>query len=167
MSPDRSGSEGERRALAALEAAGVPFAVTRHGRVASLAEAAAARGVAPRDLVKTLVVRRGDDDFLLVLVPGDRTISWPKLRSLLGVSRLSMPDAETAKDVTGYERGTITPFGSTTAWPVVADSRVRGRTVSLGAGAHGVGATIAGDDLVTVLHATVADVTEPEGDDGP
>ena len=57
-------------------------------------------------------------------VPGDRQISWPKLRSLLGVSRMSMPDATTAKEVTGYERGTITPFGSTTRWPVVADERL-------------------------------------------
>ena len=65
-------------------------------------------------------MRRGDDDFLLVLVPGDREISWPKLRALLGVSRLSMPSADVAREATGYERGTITPFGSTTAWPISA-----------------------------------------------
>lgn len=47
----------------------------------SLAEAARARGVAPADVVKTLVVRRGEDDFLFVLVPGDRALSWPKLRA--------------------------------------------------------------------------------------
>jgi Cys-tRNA(Pro)/Cys-tRNA(Cys) deacylase len=72
-----------------------------------------------------------------------------------------MPDATTARDVTGYERGTITPFGSTTAWPVVADSTVPGRTVSIGAGAHGIAATAHGDDVVRVLAADVADVTEP------
>lgn len=156
-------SDGERRSAAALEAAGIGYAITRHGPVRSLAEAAAARGVEPADIVKTIVVRRGDDDFLFVLVPGDRTISWPKLRALLGVSRLSMPDAATARDVTGYERGTITPFGALTAWPVVADSRVPDRSVSIGAGAHGVAATVHGTDLVRALEATVADVTEPEG----
>lgn len=155
--------DGEARALRALEESGIPFTVTRHGRVRSLAEAAAARGVEPAGIVKTIVVRRGEGDFLLVLVPGDRTISWPKLRALLGVSRLSMPDADVALEVTGYERGTITPFGSLTAWPVVADERVAGRTVSIGAGAHGVAATVDGTDLVRVLGAQVADVTEPEG----
>ena len=156
-------TEGERRAVEALEASGIPHVVMRHGRVSSLAEAAAARGVDPSQIVKTIVVRRGDDDFLLVLVPGDRTISWPRLRELLGVNRLSMPDAVTARDVTGYERGTITPFGSLRAWPVIADARVAGtRTVSIGAGAHGVAATLVGDDVVRVLGATVADVTEPE-----
>ncbi|OLP63520.1 hypothetical protein BJM39_08115 [Salmonella enterica subsp. enterica serovar Javiana] len=131
------------------------------GRVGSLEEAAAARGVEPRDIVKTLVVRRSEDDYLFVLVPGGREISWPKLRALLGVNRMSMPDAATAKDVTGYERGTITPFGSTTAWPVVADATLTGRPVSIGAGAHGVAATLGADDLVRVLGAQVADVTDP------
>lgn len=160
---DPGAASGEQRALAALQAAGVPFAITRHGRVGSLAEAAAARGVEPGDIIKSLVVRRGDDDFLFVLVPGDREISWPKLRGLLGVSRLSMPDAATARDATGYERGTITPFGSVRRWPVVADATVAGRTVSLGAGAHGVAATLAGDDVISALGAQVADVTDPVG----
>ncbi|MDT7545078.1 MAG: Cys-tRNA(Pro)/Cys-tRNA(Cys) deacylase [Actinomycetota bacterium] len=154
------------RALAALDEAGLPYRVVEHGPVRSLAEAAVARGVEPADVIKTLVVRRGDDDYLFVLVPGDRTISWPKLRALLGVSRMSMPDAAAAKDATGYERGTITPFGSTTAWPVIADERISGRDVTLGAGDHGVAVLVAADAAVSVLGATVADVTEPEGDPG-
>ncbi|MBD8078531.1 aminoacyl-tRNA deacylase [Cellulosimicrobium arenosum] len=155
---------GSERAEAALEAAGIDFTVTRHGQVASLEEAAAARGVDPSRVLKTLVVRRGDDDYLFVLVPGDRQISWPKLRALLGVSRLSMPDKDVARDVTGYERGTITPFGATTSWPVVADSRIAAdpeRSVSIGAGAHGVAATVGAAALVATLEALVADVTEP------
>ncbi|HMQ66026.1 MAG TPA: YbaK/EbsC family protein [Arachnia sp.] len=150
---------GETRALAALQELGINHLVTRHGPVRSLEEAAAARGIAPKDLVKTIVVRRGDDDYVFVLVPGDREFSWPKLRTLLGVSRLSMPDAATAKAVTGYERGTITPFGATTAWPVIADEAIVGRTVSMGGGAHGVGVAVAADDAIAALGATVADVS--------
>ncbi|HLS41006.1 MAG TPA: YbaK/EbsC family protein [Ornithinicoccus sp.] len=154
---------GEESALRALEAAGVPFEVVRHRPVRSLEEAARARGVAPAAVIKTMVVRRGEDDYLFVLVPGDRVISWPKLRALLGVSRLSMPDAAGAREVTGYERGTITPFGSTRTWPVVADTRVAGR-VSIGAGAHGVAATLEAADLLRALGAEVADVTDPAGE---
>ena len=153
----------EQRAIEALEATGLDFTLTRHGRVSSLAEAAEARGVQPRDLIKTLVVRRADDDFLFVLVPGDREISWPKLRSLLRVSRMSMPDKDVAKQATGYERGTITPFGSTTAWPVVADASLAGepdRMISLGAGAHGVAVTVNAEATIAALEAQVADVTE-------
>ncbi|MGN6636154.1 MAG: aminoacyl-tRNA deacylase [Oryzihumus sp.] len=151
----------EERATAAIQATGIAHTVTRHGRVGSLAEAAAARGVQPGDIIKTLVVRRAEDDYLFVLVPGDREISWPKLRALLGVNRLSMPDAAVAREVTGYERGTITPFGSTRAWPVVADTTVEGRTISRGAGAHGVAFTADGSDVLRALDAQVADVTDP------
>jgi Cys-tRNA(Pro)/Cys-tRNA(Cys) deacylase len=157
-----TGTAGEQRALAAAEATGLEHRVVRHGPVRSLAEAAAARGMRPGQVVKSLVVRRGDDDYLFVLVPGDRTISWPRLRDLLGVSRLSMPDAATALAATGYERGTITPFGATTAWPVVADERLVGTEISVGGGASGVTIVAAGVDVVRVLDATVADVTDPE-----
>jgi Cys-tRNA(Pro) deacylase len=153
---------GEEPALAAVEAAGLAHRVIRHGPVRSLAEAAQARGVEPADVVKTLVVRRGADDYLFVLVPGDRTISWPKLRTLLGVSRMSMPDAAAALAATGYERGTITPFGSSTAWPVVADERLGGREVTLGAGTHGVAVAVDADAALAALGATVADVTDPD-----
>ena len=151
----------EERALAALDESGLAYRVIRHGPVRSLAEAAQARGVTPAQVVKTLVVRRADDDYVFVLVPGDRTISWPLLREVLGVSRLSLPDADAARAATGYERGTITPFGSTTAWPVVADTRVLGE-ITLGAGAHGVAVAVDAAAALGALRATVADVSVEE-----
>jgi len=150
------------RAVEAVVALGLAHRVVRHGPVYSLAEAATARGVEPADVVKTIVVRRGEDDFVFVLVPGDRTIAWPKLRALLGVRRLSMPDAAAAREATGYERGTITPFGSTRAWPVVADSRLAGREVTLGGGLNNQAIAIDADVAIAALGATVADVTEPQ-----
>jgi Cys-tRNA(Pro) deacylase len=148
-------------AEAAVAALGIDYRVLRHGPAGSAAEAAAAQGVELRDLVKTLVVRRADGDYLFVLVPADRAISWPKLRALLGVNRLSLPDAATAREATGYERGTITPFGSVSPWPLIADERTRGRTINLGAGERGVGLRVAADDAVAALGGTYADVTEP------
>ncbi len=149
----------EERAIAGAEALGLPYAVTRHGPVRSLEEAAAARGLEPRQVVKTLVVRVSEGDHRFVLVPGDREIAWPKLRALLGVNRISMPPADEAREVTGYERGTITPLGSLRALPVVADSRIEG-TVSIGGGAHGVALTVDAAELLAALDATVADVTD-------
>jgi Cys-tRNA(Pro) deacylase len=140
---------------------GVEHRVVRHRPARSLEEAAKLRGVPPSAVIKTMVVRRGDDDFLFVLVPGDRVISWPKLRRLLGVSRLSMPDAELAQGVTGYARGTITPLGSSRPWPVIADTLAATGTVSIGGGDHGVSITLNGDDLARILETQVADVTDP------
>ncbi len=146
-------------ALRQLRALGVAHTVVRHGPVSSVVEAAAVRGIEVRDLVKTIVVRRASDDYVFVLVPGDREFSWPKLRALLRTSRLSMPDAETAKAVTGYERGTITPFGAIRPWPVLADASIAGRRISMGGGAHGVGVNLLADDMIAALNATVADLT--------
>ena len=137
---------------------GIDFREIRYGKVSSVEEAAAARGVPVAAVVKSLLVRRGEDDYLLVLVPGDRSISWPKLRSLLGVSRLSMPDADTAFEVTGYRRGTITPLGL--SLPVIADERLRGQDITLGSGEPGVAIGLSADELLEAYSADVADVSE-------
>ncbi|MEP9383454.1 YbaK/EbsC family protein [Nocardioides sp. KR10-350] len=158
-------TDNSARAIAAADALGLSYAVTRHGPVRSLVEAAAARGIEPRQLVKTMVVRVSEGDLRFVLVPGDREISWPKLRSLLGVNRLTMASIDAAYDATGYVRGTITPLGSLTELPVIADERVSGE-ISLGAGGHGVALTLDGDALVSAVGATVADVTDASGSSG-
>jgi Cys-tRNA(Pro) deacylase len=157
-----SANDGSTRAIAGADALGLAYAVTRHGSVRSLDEAAQARGLQPHQVLKTLVVRVSEGEHRFVLVPGDREIAWPKLRALLGVNRLSMPSAEEAREVTGYERGTITPLGSARELPVIADASIQG-VVSIGGGAHGVALTVSAADLVTALEARVADVTDPVG----
>jgi Cys-tRNA(Pro) deacylase len=124
----------------------------------SLEGAAAQLGLDPSSIVKSLVVARSDGTFLFALVPGDRQIAWAKLRAAVGVNKLRLPSADEALAATGYERGTITPLGSSTAWPVFADERIAGR-VALGAGAHGFSAFVEAAPLLEALHATVADIT--------
>jgi Cys-tRNA(Pro)/Cys-tRNA(Cys) deacylase len=149
-------------ALTALAASGLDHEVIRTRRADSIEEASELRGVPVAAILKTIVVRRGEGDYVFVLVPGDRAIDWGKLRRHLGVRRLSLPDASAARDATGYERGAITPFGSTQAWPVVADEAVlRSTPVSIGGGAHGVSVMIDARLLVARLAAAVADVTKP------
>ena len=79
---------------------------------------------------------------------------------MVGVNKLQLPEASVALEATGYERGTITPLGSTTAWPVYIDERVVGRRVSMGAGEHGLSAFVDADQLIAGLEATVADISD-------
>jgi Cys-tRNA(Pro) deacylase len=153
----------ESDALADRRLVDLSHTVVRHGPVDSLDEAAELRGVAPSAVIKTMVVRRGEDDYLFVLVPGNRVIDWSKLRTELGERRLSMPDAEEALNVTGYKRGTITPFGASTDWPVISDRRIAEGVVSVGGGAHGVSVTVQGSDLLKALGAASADITKLRG----
>ena len=141
---------------------GLDIEIRQRPAARSLHEAAALLGLDPSGIVKTLVVKRSDDTFLFALIPGGRKISWPKLRALVGVNRLKLPDPEVALAATGYERGTIVPIGSTTAWPVFADETIRGQRIAMGAGAHGYSLFVDAGTLIDAYDATVADISEAE-----
>jgi Cys-tRNA(Pro) deacylase len=155
--PSQSGRE---RVAEDAAARGIEIEFVERPAAGSLEEAAGILGISPGDILKSLVVKRHDGTFLFALVPGDRQISWAKLRSVVGVNKLQLPQPEVALEATGYERGTITPLGSTTAWPVYIDERVAGRRVSMGAGQHGLSAFVLVDDLVRGLGATLADISD-------
>ena len=155
------------RATDAIDATGIPHRIVRTRRAQSAEESAELQGIELGALLRTIVVRRGDDDYVFVLVPGGRRFDWPKVRAHLGVKRLSLPDADEARDVTGYERGAITPFGASRAWPVIVDASAMDRSVvAIGGGAHGVNLHLAPSDLVVALDAEVVDVTVPEPSKG-
>ena len=156
-------NEPDTPALRALEGADLDFEVVRTRRARSADESASFQGIELGQLLRTIVIRRAENDYVFVLVPGGRQIDWPKLRAHLGVSRLSLSDAEEAEAATGYERGAITPFGSATAWPVIADATIPGLgTVAIGGGGHGINLHVAPTALVEFLRAELADVTKPD-----
>lgn len=148
-----------QRTRSAAAERGLEVEIVERPAANSLAEAAGLLGLRPADIVKTLVVKRSDDTFLFALIPGDRAISWPKLRAVVGVNKLRLPDADVAFEATGYERGTIVPIGSTTAWPVFADERIAGARIAMGAGAHGHSLFVDADALIEAYGATVADIS--------
>lgn len=143
--------------------AAVPHRVVRTAVPQTAEEAAALQGIPLAALLRTIVVRRGEDDYLFVLVPAGRRFDWPPLRAHLGVSRLSLPDADEALRVTGYVRYTITPFGATRDWPVILDEAAAGEpVVSVGGGIRGVNLHLDPADLVTALGAAVVAVSSNE-----
>jgi Cys-tRNA(Pro) deacylase len=155
-------SEQNQRVRAAAAARGLEIEIVERPPAGSLQEAAALLGLQVSDIVKTLVVKRSDDRFLFALIPGGRSISWPKLRAVVGVNRLRLPEPALALEATGYERGTIVPIGSTTDWPVYADETIVGRRIAVGSGAHGFSLFIDADDLIRSYGAAVADISVPE-----
>ncbi len=150
------------RVTTAAAARGLDIEIRARPEAGSLFEAAELLGLQPSDIVKTLVVKRSDDTYLFALVPGGRSISWPKLRAVVGVNKLRLPEPELALAATGYERGTIVPIGSTNDWPVYADETIVGRRIAMGAGAHGHSLFVDADALIAAYGATVADISEPE-----
>ncbi|WP_426322811.1 aminoacyl-tRNA deacylase [Microbacterium sp. E-13] len=153
--------QGVDRVRAAAAERGLTVEIRERPAANSLAEAAAILGIPPSGIVKTLVVKRSDDTYLFALIPGDRAISWPKLRAVVGVNKLQLPDPARALAATGYERGTIVPLGSTHDWPIYADSEILGQRIAMGAGAHGYSTFLEADDLIAAFGATVADISQP------
>jgi Cys-tRNA(Pro) deacylase len=154
------GVDPDTPALRALQGSDLRYTVVRTERPSSVEESAALQGIEVRQLLRSIVVRRGADDYIFVLVPGGRQIDWPKLRAHLGVKRLSLPDEDEAREATGYERGAITPFGSRKVWPVVADASVAQLDLlAIGGGGRGINLHLKAADLLEYLGAGVADVT--------
>lgn len=157
-------SDPTNRVRDAAAERGLEIEIRERPAARSLPEAAELLGLTPADIVKTLVVKRSDDSYLFALVPGDRAISWPKLRALVGVNKLQLPDPARALAATGYERGTIVPIGADGDWPVYADERIVGQRIAMGAGAHGYSLFVQADDLIAAYGATVADISQPVDD---
>ena len=151
-------TDGVRRMLVDAQQRGLAVELRRRPAAHSLEEAAELLGIDPSEMAKTIVVRRSSGNYLFAVIAGDTQISWPKLRLLLGVSKMKLPDAAEALQATGYERGTITPIGSDPNWPVIIDRRLVGHRAALGAGGHGYSAFLEIDDLVRAYDATVADI---------
>jgi Cys-tRNA(Pro) deacylase len=139
---------------------GIQVEIVERPTADSLEEAAVLLGISAATIVKTLVVKRHDGNYLFALIPGDRQISWGKLRTVVGVNKLRLPESPLAFEATGYERGTITPLGSSTPWPVYADASIVGRRIAMGAGDHGLSAWVDADSLIAGFDATVADISD-------
>lgn len=158
-------SADETAATSDPRLAAVPHRIIRTELPNSPEESAELQGIPTNALLRTIVVRRGEDDYVLVLVPAGRRFDWPRLRTHLGVNRLSLPDADEAQAVTGYVRYTITPFGASRPWPVIVDASAMGEpVVSIGGGVRGVNIHLAPLDLVSALDAEVAEVTSATTD---
>ena len=161
MNDEASGSQRVRDAVSGLR---IDASFVKTAPASSAEESARLQSIRLSQLLKTIVVRKGDEDYVFVLVPGDRAIDWKKLRSLLHVSRASLPERAEAERVTGYSVGTITPFGSSTPLPVILDSAALEESlVALGAGERGMNVHVSPSDLRQHLGAEVGDVTKAPG----
>ncbi len=137
----------------ALTAFNVPHRVFRHpGPVLSLEQAAEERGQLPEQVVRSLVFRVAQDEFVMALVAGNQQVSWPALRHYLGQSRVSLASEADVLAATGYVRGTVSPFGLPTPMRIVLDESVlRQEEISIGSGERNVTVILRVEDLRRAL----------------
>ena len=140
----------------ALEKLGIPHKVFRHaGQVSSLEQAAQERGQRPEQVVRSILFRLSEGEFILALVAGPAQISWKRLRQHLGQSRLTMATEEEVLTVTGYRIGTVSPFGLASPIKILIDPGVLDqKEISIGSGIRNTGIVISTADLLRALNDT-------------
>lgn len=150
-------------AILALRAAGFAFAVrefeAEHGERHYGLAAAAALGVDPDRVFKTLIAVVDDSEYVVGIVPVSGQLSLKELAAAVGGKRAEMCPPETAQRLTGYVVGGISPFGQKKQLPVVIDETcVLFETIFVSGGRRGLDIEIAPNDLVAVLGAVVATI---------
>ena len=75
-------------------------------------EAADANHVPVSNIVKSLLITDGNQ-FILVLVPGDKRLDLDDTSKITNIPNLWMSTPDEAKGITGYSIGGIPPFGHT------------------------------------------------------
>jgi Cys-tRNA(Pro)/Cys-tRNA(Cys) deacylase len=120
--------------------------------------AAAALGVDPGRLFKTLVTRV-DGALTVAVVPVSGTLDLKALAAAAGGRRAAMADPADAERTTGYVRGGISPLGQRKALPTVVDDSALGfGTVLVSAGRRGLQVELPPADLVRLTRARTAPI---------
>lgn len=153
-------------AIQYLEKRGVPFSVFQHpGPVRSLEQAAQERGQQPEQVVRSIVFRLGEGEFVMVLMPGPGQVPWKALRRYLAQSRLTMATEEELLQATGYLPGAVTPFGLPQTMRILVDQGILSQPeISLGSGQRGLAIIMTPQDMLAALDTVeIVDFTEQTG----
>lgn len=137
----------------ALDARQILYRVFTHaGAVQSLEQAAAERGQAPQQVIRSLLFRLAANDFVLALMAGPGQVDWKALRRYLGEKRLTTASEEEMLRVTGYTRGAVAPLGLPQPLRILADPAVfAADEISIGSGVRGTAIILRSADLRSAL----------------
>lgn len=136
-----------------LDHKNIPYRVFIHpGQLKSLEQAAHERNQQPDQVVRSIVFRITEQQYVMVLVAGRQQIAWPALRKHLGTSRISMADQDEVHVLTGYRRGAVSPLGLPTPIRTLVDISVLNQEeISIGSGQQGAAVILKQADLIKAL----------------
>lgn len=116
----------------------IPFGVLRHEPVYTSEDAARVRGTPLASGAKALVCK-GDETFVMLVLPADRKLASGQLRQSKGWRKLRFATGEEVERLTGLRPGSIPPFGSLFGLPTLCDERLgENETINFNAGEHSV-----------------------------
>lgn len=138
------------RVEALLKQHEVAFRVLRHEPVYTSEEAARVRGTPLASGAKALICK-GDQTFVMVVVPADRKLDSHAVRRAKGWRKLRFATREEVLELTGLTPGSIPPFGSLFGLGVLCDERLgSNETINFNAGDHSISVSMAHGDYLRV-----------------
>jgi Cys-tRNA(Pro)/Cys-tRNA(Cys) deacylase len=121
--------------------------------------AAAALGVEPERVFKTLVTRGADREVRVYCVPGPCELDLKKAALAAGTKKIEMVKVSELLTLTGYLRGACSPIGMKKAHPTwIDESALLFERILVSAGQRGAQIEIAPDSLADLIGARFADV---------
>jgi len=136
-----------------LDERGISYRFFKHpGVIHSLEQAAQERNQRAEQIIRSIVFRLSRGGFVMVLVAGEKQVSWPALRKHLGTSRLSMATEEEVLEVTGYPLGAVSPFVTRQPLRILADRGfLQEEEISVGSGVRYTTVIMRNEDFFNAL----------------
>jgi len=145
--------EVETPAVTYLRQRNIPHTLFRHaGPLTSLEQAARERNQQPEQVIRSIVFRLSENQFIMVLIAGPTQVPWKALRKHLNQSRLTMATAEELLLVTGCQPGTVNPFTLPRPIHILVDHAILDLPeVSIGSCQRGLAIMLKPNDLLNAL----------------
>jgi Ala-tRNA(Pro) deacylase len=141
-----------------LDDHGIPYEILEHERTDRAVDEAAALGLEPEDIAKTIVITTGERN-VRILLPASERLDLHKVRDLFdGAAPRLLTESELETGYPEFDLGAVPPIGGPTD-ELVLDHRISGRRhVVFEAGRHDASVRVDASDLVAFPGARVADV---------
>jgi Ala-tRNA(Pro) deacylase len=147
-----------------LEEAGVDFDMLEHARTERATDEAAALGIRPEEVAKTLVLVASSGNVRAVIAASER-IDLHKVAATLRVGgkkvHLASED-NLAHDYPEFALGAVPPFGGREDHVLVDERIARRDSVVVEAGSHDRSVRLKATDLLRLTRAQVADICREE-----
>ncbi|HWQ50983.1 MAG TPA: YbaK/EbsC family protein [Terriglobales bacterium] len=110
---------------------------------------------------KTLCAKGESGRALVFVVPVEASLDLKKAAKAAGEKKLALLPLKELRDLTGYERGAVSPVGMKKLYPTFIDeTAILFDTIAVSAGAKGVSVFVAPEELRAFVAAQFADITE-------
>jgi Cys-tRNA(Pro) deacylase len=131
------------------------------GQTRTVEEAVEELNIDAHRIIKTIVMISGNGQPLIAYVLGDRKVSYPKLRKIIGADSIRLASTDEVREITGYQVGAVPPVGHKKLVRCFMDQEILElEFVTGGGGAIDRLLTIKTKDIVRVINPEICEISK-------